>query len=71
MRMKIEVLGDERTVVAFSLAGIRGKVVASREDVLRIVKESKDVCVFLVADEYYPYDYDRDLPILIRIPRRR
>jgi len=49
--MKIEVLGNEKTVIAFSLAGIRGRVVTSIEDVLRVVKESKDVCVFLVADE--------------------
>jgi vacuolar-type H+-ATPase subunit F/Vma7 len=69
--MKIEVLGNEKTVIAFSLAGIRGRVVTSIEDVLRVVKESKDVCVFLVADEYYPYDYEEDLPILIRIPGRR
>lgn len=69
--MKIEVLGDEKTVVAFSLAGIGGKIVNSREDVSRIVRESKDTCVFLVVEEYYPRDYDEDLPILIRIPRRR
>jgi len=69
--VKIEVLGDEKTVVAFSLAGIGGKIVNSREDVSRIVRESKDTCVFLVVEEYYPRDYDEDLPILIRIPRRR
>jgi vacuolar-type H+-ATPase subunit F/Vma7 len=69
--MRIEVLGNEKTVTAFLLAGLGGRVVASREDVSRIVGESKDVCVFLVVDEYYPYDYDRDLPILVRIPGRR
>ncbi|MBO3799060.1 MAG: hypothetical protein QXO47_05640 [Thermoproteota archaeon] len=69
--MKIEVLGNEKTVIAFLLAGIGGSVVGSREDVLRIVEESKDVNVFLVVDEYYPYGYDKDLPILIRIPGRR
>ncbi|MBO3808850.1 MAG: hypothetical protein FGF48_05070 [Candidatus Brockarchaeota archaeon] len=69
--MKIEVLGNEKTVVAFLLAGIGGRVVTSREDVLRIVRESRDVSVFLVVDEYYPYDYDKDLPILVRIPGRR
>lgn len=69
--MKIEVLGNEKTVVAFSLAGIGGRIVAGREDVLRIVRESRDVCVFLVMDEYYPYEYDGDMPILIRIPGKR
>lgn len=69
--MKIEVLGNEKTVVAFSLAGIGGRVVTSREDVSRIVGESRDACIFLVMDEYYPRDYDKDLPILVRIPGRR
>ncbi|MGB9717464.1 MAG: V-type ATP synthase subunit F [Thermoproteota archaeon] len=69
--MKIEVLGNEKTVVAFSLAGIGGRVVTSREEALKIVKNSKEVGVFLVMDEYYPYGYDEDFPILIRIPGRK
>lgn len=69
--MKVEVLGNEKTVVAFALAGIGGKIVGSKEEVLRIVKESKDVGVFLVVDEYFPSGYEEDFPILVRIPRRQ
>lgn len=69
--MKIEVLGNEKTVIAFSLAGIGGRVVTSKEEVLKIVRNSGKTGVFLVMDTYYPYDYDEDFPILIMIPGRR
>lgn len=69
--MKVEILGDEKTVVAFALAGVGGKIVSSKEEVLKIVKDSKDVGVFLVVDEYFPSNYEEEFPILVRIPRRQ
>jgi len=68
--MKIEVLGDEKTIVAFSLAGIPGKIVNSRNEALEIVKNSKEVAVFFIVDEFFPTGYSEDFPILVRIPRR-
>ncbi|MGB9805207.1 MAG: V-type ATP synthase subunit F [Thermoproteota archaeon] len=68
--MKVEVLGDEKTVVAFALAGVGGKIVSSKEEVLKVIKDSKDVGVFLVVDKYFPSNYEEDFPILVRIPGR-
>ncbi|MBO3763413.1 MAG: hypothetical protein JTT16_00015 [Candidatus Brockarchaeota archaeon] len=69
--MKAEVLGNEKTIISFALAGIGGKIVSSKEEVLKIVKSNKEVGVFLVVDEYFPSNYEEDFPILVRIPGRQ
>ncbi|MGQ9596795.1 MAG: V-type ATP synthase subunit F [Thermoproteota archaeon] len=69
--MKIEVLGNEKTVTAFALAGISGRIVKSKDDVLKMIKSSRDTGVFLVADEYFPSEYKEDFPILVRILERK
>ena len=69
--MKVRVLGDERTVIAFRLAGIGGEVISSRKSAANAIEKSKDVGIFLVMDDFFPSQYDKALPILVRIPRRR
>lgn len=64
-------LGDEKTVVAFRLAGIGGQVVNNKKDAIDAIEKSKDVGMFLVIDDLFPSQYDKETPVLVRVPRRQ
>jgi vacuolar-type H+-ATPase subunit F/Vma7 len=68
--LKVRVLGDERTVIAFRLAGIGGEVVSGKKAAADVIEKSKDVGIFLVMDDFFPSQYKKELPVLVRIPRR-
>jgi V/A-type H+-transporting ATPase subunit F len=79
--MKISLIGDEFTVLGYSLAGVRGIVVNSREeaaDALRAATRDPDMGIVLItqriASEIQPLVDEAKLkmatPIVLEVPDR-
>lgn len=79
--MKYYLIGDEDTVLGFSLVGVEGKVVNTREDVEDIlprVMERSDIGIILINERFAKlvqpliqnFTYSRGFPLIIEIPDR-
>lgn len=79
--MKFYVIGDKDTVLGFSLAGVDGEVVSSKEEAHEALKtafQKEDMGVIVITErtaqwvrhEVDQYIYKTSFPLIIEIPDR-
>lgn len=79
--MNYFVIGDQDTVLGFSLAGVEGKAVASREETETAFSEVMDKsdiaivvitekCAGWIRDRIENYLFTKDFPLIVEIPDR-
>ncbi len=80
--MEYFVIGDEDTVLGFSLVGVRGEVVESREEALGVfnrITQDKSFGIFiiteaiaaLIREEVDQFLFSSDFPLIVEIPDAR
>lgn len=79
--MKYYVIGDEETLLGFSLVGVEGKIVKTPEEVKLTLKEiikDKQIGIILITEKYAKMSkdfiaeltYTQNFPLIIEIPDR-
>ncbi|MBN1898141.1 MAG: V-type ATP synthase subunit F [Spirochaetes bacterium] len=79
--MQYVVIGDEETVLGFSLAGVEGKIARTEEQTLEFLKKyisTPRVGVIIITEKLASpharfiddYTYKETLPLIIKIPDR-
>ncbi len=80
--MQYVVIGDEETVLGFSLAGVEGKIANSKEETEKYLNEyihNPQVGIIIIteklaaplSDFINQYTYTESFPLIIQIPDKR